>query len=369
MSAAVSSVYSATSTEASKYKDILNRKINEGARSAMATIQRIHEDVPTDRIVSTRSIEFEASERGLEVIVGAAGTCVHPTDYAIGQIAARAAVPTDYLRSLASRTAEPWQHELAAEVLRRHYRNRKAERALVRSVGSSLRGWLSDRYRRLDARPLLEALMVELQGIGAVPYFGTSTDTRVALKALLPEILEPVPGEFMVLGLEWSNSDYGNGPHRLATFALRVACLNGMTRENALREIHLGGRLAENIEYSNRTYELDTKASVSALRDTVKGVLGPAARDRMMDEIRGANSREVSVGQLRTQVRNLPAKTQKAVVDAFESGDVINLPAGNTAWRASNAVSWIARHLDSDEDRLDLERLAGKIAAPTSGKN
>lgn len=351
-------IYQPSSNEAARYQQILQNKIQEGTRSAMHTIERVMSEAPTDQIVSTRSVDFDASNDGL-VVVTEQGN-FRPSDYAVGQIAARAAVPTDYLRGLTSHDSKPWQHGLAAEVLRQHYRNRPAERVLARSVGRQMRGWLSDRFRRIDARPLLETLTGALQTMGAVPYFGTATETRVALKALHPEIIEPVPGEFLVLGLEWSNSDYGNGPHRLSQFALRVACLNGMTRESVLREVHIGGRLSADILYSDRTYNLDTQASVSALKDTVKGVLGPAARDKLVNEIRKANDKEYSIGALKTATKALSAKTQKAIVDAFESNDVINLPAGPTAWRASNAISWIAKTAD-DETKLDLERLAGKI--------
>lgn len=339
-------------SEAARYQEILNGKIAEGTRSALATIEKIQNEVPTDRIVNTRAVDFDASDKGLVVVVD--DERLMPSDYAIGQIAAKGAIPTDYLRSLTTKGAAPWQHELAAEVLRKHYRNRDAERMLSRSVNGQLRGWLSDRYRRLDARPLVDALIGELQKIGAVPYAGTATDTRVALKALMPEIIEPVPGEYLVLGLEWSNSDYGNGPHRLSQFALRVACLNGMTKDSVLREVHIGGRLTGDISY--------LRYALKALRDTVKGVLGPAAKTRLIEEIKGANHREYSSSQLRTVTKSLPVKTQKAVVDAFESQDVINMPAGNTAWRASNAISWLAKNADS-ETRLDLERLAGKIVA------
>ena len=70
-----------------------------------------------------------------------------------------------------------------------------------------MRGWLSDRYRRLDSRPFFEALAEEAVRAGAVPVDGVVTETRVALKLVLPEILEPIPGEFLVIGGEWSNSD------------------------------------------------------------------------------------------------------------------------------------------------------------------
>jgi len=149
--------------------------------------------------------------------------------------------------------------------------------------------------------------------------------------------------------------------HSFRTFALRVVCLNGMTRDNLLKQVHLGARLSEEIEFSDRTHRLDTAASVSAHRDVVRGALGPSGRDRMVEHIRAAHDRTMSKTQLSTATRTLPKLVQKSVVDAFESPDVINLPEGNTAWRASNAISWVARHTEDSELRLDLERAAGAL--------
>ena len=66
--------------------------------------------------------------------------------------------------------------------------------------------------------------------------------------------------------------------------------------------------------------------------------------------------------ELANVVRTQSKATVKAVVDAFTGPDVVNLPAGDTAWRGSNAISWIARNTQDAEQRLDLERLAGSLA-------
>lgn len=344
--------------EADKYRAILDRKIKEGAAKAASVMHAIFTQAPKDQIVRTRSVYFSPSTTTLAVTVG--DDFLHPSDHALGQLAERASVPGPYLRELSK--GEDWKRELAAMILTSHYANADDGRMLVRSVNGQLRGWLSDRFRRLDCRPLCDALGQEAQAIGAIPCDGTATETRVAIKLIMPEIVEPIPGEFLVYGGEWSNSDYGNGTHSFRAFALRVACLNGMTRENLLRQVHLGGRLEENIAFSDRTYQLDTEASVSALRDIVRGALGPSGRESLTEKIRAASEKEMSKGQLVSAVKTLPKAQQKSIVDAFEFEDVINLPSGKTAWRGSNAVSWIARHTENPETRLDLERLAGSLA-------
>jgi hypothetical protein len=46
---------------------------------------------------------------------------------------------------------------------------------------------------------------------------------------------------------------------------------------------------------------------------------------------------------------------------AFESDDVVNLPAGSNVWRASNAISWIAGRTEDADRKLELERVAGEV--------
>ena len=312
-----------------------------------------------DQILRVRATNFDVTPAGVRVHV--ADDRYQPTDFALGQIAGRAGIPHPYLRELAAPDAAPWQHDLAREILGHHHANAGDARVLVRSVRGQLRGWVSDRYRRLDARPLVEALADEALKAGAVPIDGTATETRVALKVILPRILEPIPGEYLLAGGEWSTSDYGNGVHSFRAYAIRVQCLNGLTRENLLKQVHLGGKLSEDIEFSDRTHRLDTAASVSALRDIVRAAFSPAGRDRMLGAVCAAHDRTMNKSQLTTATRALPKLVQKSVLDAFEPADVINLPEGNTAWRASNAISWIARNTQDPELRLDLERAAGTL--------
>ena len=347
------------SPDAARYRAILQRQIDEGAKRAAAVITTIERDQPRDQIVRARAAGFDVAPTGIRVRI--ADDSYQPTDFALGQIAGRAGVPLPYLRELAAPQSAPWQHQLASEILVQHYGNAGAVRVLARSVRGQLRGWVSDKYRRLDSRPLVDALASEARSVGAVPIDGVATETRVAIKVILPRILEPIPGEFLVYGGEWSNSNFGNGTHSFRTFALRVACLNGMTRENLLKQVHLGARLSDDVEFSDRTHRLDTAASASALRDVVRGALSPAGRDRMVDAIRAAHESAMSKQELSAATRTLPKPVQRSVVAAFESADVINLPEGTTAWRASNAISWVARHTEDAELRLDLERTAGAL--------
>jgi len=356
------------SREGRSARQILEDKISIGRASALALIERINTEMPNDSIAKgaamrfgTRPVSEDAAEDAVPELVmgyGDKGVTIHK--HALGQLSQRAGVPAQYASELANGAA--WQRRLIAGVFNEHYHQGAPNtRYLIREVNGEARGVLSNKFRRLDNRPLVDAFAAECASVGAVPVDGTCSDVRVALKALVPTVYEPVPGEVMAFGVEWGNSDYGASALVLRAFMLRVWCLNGATNENALSQVHLGRGISDDIELSQRTYELDTRTSVSAMRDVVRGILAPKKIEAMCASIARAHEEKIDWKSIKGSLaKKLHKGELKAVEDAFESQDVYNLPAGNTMWRASNAVSWIAGQKDIDADRkLDLERIAG----------
>lgn len=353
-------MYNVSKSEfATRARDIMQGKIDKGRASAAALLEHVNSNMPMDSIVKTGALEFAPDTSGVRVAFGGESRGIHR--HALGQMAAKAGIPGAYLAELVS--GNEWQKALAANVLNEHFHKGQGNaKYLTRSSSGSVKGFLSDRYRRLDSRPLLEAFATSCQSIGAVPVDGVVSDTRVALKAILPMVFEPVSGEVMCLGGEWGNSDYGAARHTFRAFLLRLTCLNGATMEDALAQVHLGRQLSDDIEFSRRTYELDTRASVSALKDIVAGTLGPAKVNTLLEGIKAADEKKVDWRNLRTQLaRRLLKSELQAVESAYQSEDVINLPAGKSLWRASNAVSWIAGHTEDNDRRLELERVAGEV--------
>lgn len=354
-------------------KQILEDKIHLGRQSALALIERINTEAPLDTIAKggalrfgTRPSGFTAPEGdgrvGVELAINYGDNTATIHKHALAQLATRVDVPSAYAHELAN--GAEWQRRLLAGIFNESYhKGAPAQRYMLRAVKGEVRGFLSDKFRRLDNRPLVEAFDLECQKAGAVLVDGTSSDTRVRLKALVPTIHEPIPGEPIVFGVEWGNSDFGNGTHVLRAFMLRVWCLNGATMEDMLRQIHLGRAISDDAILSQRTYELDTKASMSALRDVVRATLMPKKVEQLCEGIKRAHENKVEWKNIRGSLAKKLLKSElKAAEDAFESPDVYNLPAGNTMWRVSNAVSWVAQQKDLDADRrLDLQRIAGEL--------
>jgi len=339
-------------------REIMERKIATSRASAQHLFEHVNTCAPTDAIVKATAMNFVPQEKGVSIGYGNDTLSIHR--HALGQLAAKASIPGAYLAELVS--GAEWQKALAANVLNEHFhKGQKDSRFLVRSIKNEARGVLSDRFRRLDCRPLLDTFAKACQSVGAVPTDGHVTDTRIAIKALVPVVYEPFPGEVICYGAEWGNSDFGAAKHSVRAFVLRLWCLNGATMEDALSQVHLGKVLGDSIEFSKRTYDLDTRTSVSALDDVVRNILAPAKIEAMVAGIRQAHENKVEWKNVKGSLaRKLLKGELQAAEAAFESQDVVNLPPGNSTWRVSNAISWIAGTAEG-ERKLELQRVAGEV--------
>jgi len=371
---------------AARAKDHLAALIENGKQSATSVIEKVMTEVPVDRIVRGKALRFDGNiekrNEGLPAGILAAFPesngeeqrsefpLINQTladthklgihKHALSQVCQRVGFPWKYAQALREVELETWGLPLLAHNLNELYA-RKGGRFLLRSHDQELRGFLSDRYRRLDSRPLVEAFAGACEKVGAVPVQGYVTDTKVALKAMLPMVFEPAPNEVVAFYVYWGNSDYGNGAHELKVGILRLWCTNYAIMDDVLRQVHLGKRLTENISWSQKTYELDTKAMASAIEDIVSQSLNADRTTELCDAIRVAHEEKIDPRKAIARLKKDLTKGEAAdVVEAFNSPDVENLPPGNTVWRMSNAISWVAGKTEDTERKLDLMKVAGK---------
>ncbi len=285
---------------------------------------------------------------------------------AVGQLADRMGVPSRYLKMLAA--GEPWQIMLAAEILNQHSDWTQRNRVLVRTVGSQVRGVLSDSYRRLNSVEILTAFVQEASGQGAVISDAYMTDTKVWAETILPTPIS-IPtknnGEVIIFaGARFSTSDYGDGAVDMRTFLLNGACLNGMVRESVMKQVHLGSRLPDTLALSERTYKLDTETTVSAVRDLTRGLY---SKDTIMQkalEIQGASEIEVDFDK---ELRKLQqgGSILKAEQQAVEKLLMNNNPddgvqGGATLWKLTQAITAHARELTPERAR-ELHEISGNL--------
>ena len=288
-------------------------------------------------------------------------------DNAVGQLADRLGVPSRYLRSLAGGN-EQWQRDLATQILNEHSGWTQRSRVLVRAVGTEVRAVLSDSYRRLDSVQILTAFVEEAANQGAVISDAYMNDTKVWAETILPHPIS-VPtannGEVIIfIGARFSTSDYGDGAVDMRTFMLNGACLNGMVRESVMKQVHLGGRLPDNLALSQRTYELDTKTTVSAVRDLTRGLYDNDTIMRKAYEIQGASEMVVD---LDNEVKKLTKSGDLLKTEGEEVKQLLmnnnpedGVQGGATLWKLTQAITAHARKLTPERSR-ELHELSGKL--------
>lgn len=285
---------------------------------------------------------------------------------AVNQIAEKMNIPAKYLRGLAS--GDEWQRKLCANILNEHSGWTQRTRVLVRSVGNEVRGVLSDSYRRLNSVDILTAFMMEADSQGAVMADAFMSDTKVWCETILPNPIEiPTKKNGIVTifaGARFSTSDYGDGSVDMRSFLLNGACLNGMVRESVMKQVHLGSRLPDTIALSKRTYELDTKTTVSAVKDLTKGLFG---KDNIMQraiEIQGASEIDVDFDkELKTLVqkgsmlKNESREVEKLLMNGNPDDGVVG---GATLWKLTQGITAFAREQTPARSR-ELHEISGLL--------
>jgi hypothetical protein len=355
--------------------------VNQYRASSVKTVQSILEVVPTDQVIPAAALRF-ASDSGVieyfapgkegsqEDIVGT----LHRN--ALSQLAGRLDIPMSYIDHLTGAMQavdgqpEPnrWGLDFLAKTLKEHAIH-SPDRYLIRSIGNEARGILSDKFRRIDCRPSALQLLEQAREKGMIVASGSFTDTRSTLKIIRPQPIEVFPGEWMVFGFDWSNSDYGRGANDLRLFFYRAWCWNGACLESVVRQIHIGKRLNDDVDYQQDTLDADAKATALALRDAAASAMSETKVQRMIEGIRAANEVKIDSKNRVEAARKVLTKGEvEKVVETFNSADIENLPAGNTLWRWSNAISWVGGHLDDADRAIDFERYAGDVLKPALPK-
>ena len=308
-------------------------------------------------------VTFEFDD-AVEMHLGTDGV-YHIHDNAIGQLGDKLNVPSKYLRQLAS--GDAWQKELATTILNQHSVWTNRTRTLVRTVGNEVRGVLSDSYRRLNSETIIMSFLETANKMGAQLADGFMDATRIYMEVLMPETIS-VPTEKngiveMTFGARLSTSDYGDGALELRAFLMQGVCLNGMCRDSVMRQVHLGGRLPDNIALSNRTYALDTKTQASAIRDLTKGIFSKPAITRRALEIQGASAMEIDMEK---ELKNLSkgrmskdeVKGVERIIMASKPDDGVT--GESTLWKLVQGITAQARELEPRRQR-DLQEIAGDL--------
>jgi hypothetical protein len=309
-------------------------------------------------------ITFNGMGDSLKLLMPEGTFTLHPN--AVSQLAERMGVPSRYLRELSE--GEAWKKQLAADILNQHSDWTQRSRVLIRSVGMQVRGVLSDSYRRINSVQILTAFVQEAAGQGAVISDAYMNDTKVWAETILPQpIVVPTAknGNVVIFaGARFSTSDYGNGSVDMRAFLLNGACLNGMVRESVMKQVHLGARLPDSLALSQRTYELDTKTTVSAVRDLTRGLFSSDNIRQKAYEIQGASEMEVDlekeVKKLTSSGALLKAEGQEVEKLLMKNDPEDGVQGASTLWKLTQAITAHARGLTPERSR-ELHEISGNL--------
>lgn len=366
-------------TEQQGLNDVVINKVQrmiDGKQSGVqATMERlIHEGKIAQDYIAPLGVELKRNDHSPVITFnGEDGLTMNMPDgqfslhaNAIGQLADRMGIPQRYLRTLAG--GAEWQIALAATMLNEHSGWTQRSRVLVRTVGKQVRGVLSDSYRRLNSVEILTAFVQEASQQGAVISDAYMNDTKVWAETILPQPLV-IPtaknGDVVIFaGARFSTSDYGDGAVDMRSFLLNGACLNGMVRESVMKTVHLGSKLPDTIALSQKTYELDTQTTVSAVRDLTSGLF---SRDTLMQkayEIQGASEIDVDFEH------ELKRLTGSGALLKQEGNEVQKILMRNdpedgvqgaaTLWKLTQAITAHARELTPERSR-ELHEISGQL--------
>jgi hypothetical protein len=300
-----------------------------------------------------------------------------PTATCDGGIADKLGIPVRYLRrmrdagrlALLDRNVNEW---LADEPTKRY---------LVRNLRGAAggpgiaRALLSDGYKFVDNLDVLYSVLAGIRAAGARVRVTQCdlTETRMYVKISSPEVALHAPtllrnyrspftgrtgadNPLVFAGFVLSNSEVGHGSCSITPQITVEVCGNGMTiTKDAMREIHLGGRLSDGVvNWSKDTQDAALDLVVKQARDAVTTFLQRSYLQAKVAEIEDeagvrVDDVEATLEYVGRQLR-FTTDEQKTILSHFFDG------ADRSAGGVLHAVTSTAQTIDGADRAYELER-------------
>ena len=176
-----------------KLRDIIKR----GKASLHKALKEIQHEfsIREDMAVRPIAIDFLVKDHKIQPVIRE--EAYNLTDHSQGQMLTRAGIPASFAQKL----MDLEENELLSKNLKRLTERMEEGGILLRRVGTTIKGWLSPAYKRMDAAPIMEAFLQRTLEKGFVPYRGMNTNYGYQIAMIQPRIWEPVAGEFVVFGI------------------------------------------------------------------------------------------------------------------------------------------------------------------------
>lgn len=352
---------------------ILDKKFSRISETAKPHINKIEREgnLLNDYVVpvaKNSQVKFMNNDSKVRIVIPDAGDfTIHP--HAIGQMAEKLGISgAKYLRELADGKNE-WQVNLAAKILNEHTAHTDRNKVLVREVGGEVRAFLSDRYKRYSSSELFAQFIHASKNLGLKLYDAYADDLKAYVEMVGTELLEisfdNAPKTYVVFGARLRDSQFGAGMLELKLFMVQVVCLNGMTRDSVLKEIHRGKELPMSINIAKDTLYHDNQAKSRLIRDAINTLMTRDAIQKQIAEIQKSSGVEVDydkelvkLGKLGLQKSEV--EDTKKILMANRITDGI-YGEGNTLWKLANAVSKVSQSIKDGDRAREIEDMAGSL--------
>ncbi len=314
-----------------------------------------------DYIADTRKISLRADPSAGVVLEGVnGGMALRPTAHA--QMAATLQIPKPYYDRMLAQ-----QPDLLAANVNRWLETQPAKK-LIRTLDNQVRAVLSDSYRPLDNFDLAEAVLPKLSQLGATVQSGEVTERRFYLKAVTDRIQGEVKrGDVIQAGVAISNSEIGEGSLWVQSLDFRLACLNGMISEQAIRKAHLGrgSRGQDAIEdarefFRDETRIADDRAFFLKVQDAVSAMFNQVRFDERIKKYAASTAVAIEAD---------PVKVVEVTGARFGWNDVERssvlqhlIRGGDlSVWGMANAVTRASQDVDSYDRATEMEAQGGMV--------
>jgi len=318
------------------------------------TKARTRAENSTVKVTATDMLKVYGTEQNELIINTELGPKIF-TNWSFGQVSQIAGAPASYLRKLPS--------ELAAACLNDGFQRTPRERTMLMANGNdTLRCATSETYGRIYDHQVIRSIMkANHDNTWKIPAasYATQNPRRAStiyvsdrdIFIFLVDDQHPIEvgGKPMFRGFYTWNSEVGAQVWGLATFLYEYVCDNriiwGMTNRNEIRVRHTSG--------GPERFELEGE---KALIEYANQSAAP-----LEEQIRRAQN--LKIGKDEDEVkdflkkRGLTGATAENAVKAakMEGNDFL------TSWGIAEGLTAHARSIDHTDDRVKLEREAGKI--------
>lgn len=322
-----------------------------------------------DLLADTRNVRvvFDQERQPKLKIEGTSLGMMEISDYAHGQIAAKTNIPKKFYDRIMEKYPDVYKMCVNAIFVA------ESERRMIRTLGGKVRALVSDKYRRLDNEHLLLlGILPALQNnqLGHEIEIASSqiTETHLYLQVGVPSMkAEIVPGDTIHTGFMVRNSEVGASSLGVYPFFTRLVCKNGMVMTSlGKRKFHVGRTIEETESvhlFSDETLRADDKAFFLKVRDMIRACITQEAFDDMVQSMRDAAAKEVSV-ESAPKILESSFNLLKHEASMAQQIMQINMERdGSNFWSMSNAVTQLANQTEDYDRAMELQVIGGRIVA------